>query len=193
MVFKGFLLNIMKLSPTAYWTLLDHPRRAWSDGSGTSWVIFSLSSTDQNSWLVVENHVTQQPNDKQKIKPALAILGALSDKLGHIRHLTADTGVLQRKVIPLLACGQETHIPTRKTDLPMLARRPPPQRMRWQECAAKDKAIYAKRKSTVEMEPVFGTIKQVMGFRQFLLQVGWGLWLGNGRGSVLATIWSGSG
>ena len=30
------------------------------------------------------------------------------------------------------------------------------------------KAIYAKRKSTVE--PVFGVIKQVMGFRQFLLR-----------------------
>jgi hypothetical protein len=30
------------------------------------------------------------------------------------------------------------------------------------------KTIYAKRKSTVE--PVFGVIKQVMGFRQFLLR-----------------------
>ena len=30
------------------------------------------------------------------------------------------------------------------------------------------KKIYAKRKSTVE--PVFGVIKQVMGFRQFLLR-----------------------
>lgn len=61
-------------------------------------------------------------------------------------------------------------IPVRKTALPMLARRrTPPRRMRWQECAAKDKAIYAKCKST-EVEPVFGIVKQVMGFRQFLLR-----------------------
>ncbi|MFI3156529.1 MAG: hypothetical protein QX199_10255 [Methylococcaceae bacterium] len=48
-------------------------------------MIFSLSSTDQDSRLVVENHVTQPPNDKQEIKPALAMLDALSDKLEHVR------------------------------------------------------------------------------------------------------------
>jgi len=40
--------------------------------------------------------------------------------------------------------------------------------MRYRLKTAEGKAIYAKRKSTVE--PVFGVIKQVMGFRQFLLR-----------------------
>jgi Transposase DDE domain len=40
--------------------------------------------------------------------------------------------------------------------------------MRHRLKTAEGKAIYAKRKSTVE--PVFGVIKQVMGFRQFLLR-----------------------
>ena len=41
-------------------------------------------------------------------------------------------------------------------------------RMLYRLKTAEGKAIYAKRKSTVE--PVFGDIKQVMGFRQFLLR-----------------------
>jgi len=41
-------------------------------------------------------------------------------------------------------------------------------RMRHRLKTAEGKAVYARRKSTVE--PVFGIIKQVMGFRQFLLR-----------------------
>ncbi len=40
--------------------------------------------------------------------------------------------------------------------------------MAWQLKTKKGKARYAKRKSTVE--PVFGILKQVLGFRQFSLR-----------------------
>ena len=47
------------------------------------------------------------------------------------------------------------------------------------------KAVYAKRKSTVE--PVFGIIKAVMGFRSFLLR---GLDLVNGEWKLVCIAWN---
>ena len=137
---------------------------------------------DQESRLVVENHVTQQPNDKQEIKPALANLGALAEELGHVRHLAADTGYFsaanaeacdQQGIIPLLACGREAHHPSPEDRFADAGKAPAATasavtQMRHRLKTAEGKAIYAKRKSTVE--PVFGVIKQVMGFRQFLLR-----------------------
>jgi hypothetical protein len=49
------------------------------------------------------------------------------------------------------------------------------ERMQHRIKTTEGKKIYAKRKSTVE--PVFGVIKQVMGFRQFLLRGLVSLWL----------------
>jgi len=137
---------------------------------------------DQGSRLVVENHVTQQPNDKQEIKPALVNLGALPEEIGHVRHLAADTGYFsaanaeacdQQSIIPLLACGREAHHPSPEARFTDAGEAPAATasavtRMRHRLKTAEGKAIYTKRKSTVE--PVFGVIKQVMGFRQFLLR-----------------------
>jgi len=49
------------------------------------------AGVDRDSMFIVENHVTQQPNDKQEIKPALANLAALPDTLGKVDALAADT------------------------------------------------------------------------------------------------------
>ena len=53
---------------------------------------------------------------------------------------------------------------SRKTPEPVSAVEDMKRRMKTSE----GKGLYAKRKSTIE--PVFGVIKQVMGFRQFLLR-----------------------
>ena len=137
---------------------------------------------DQGSRLVVENHVTQQPNDKQEIKPALGNLDTLPEELGCVRYMAADTGYFsaanaeaceQKSIIPLLACGREAHHPSPEARFADAGEAPAATasvvtRMRHRLKTVAGKAIYAKRKSTVE--PVFGVIKQVMGFRQFLLR-----------------------
>lgn len=51
---------------------------------------------------------------------------------------------------------------------PALAKRRPITQSRSKSCAAASIAAYALRKQTVE--PVFGIIKSVMGFRHFLLR-----------------------
>lgn len=151
-------------------------------GGGFEQCYNAQACVDQNSRLVIENHVTQQPNDKQEIKPALAELKALPEELGRVRHLVADNGYCsstnaeaceQEKVIPLLACDRETHHSSPETRFADAGQAPAATasavtRMRHRLKTVEGKAIYAKRKSTVE--PVFGVIKQVMGFRQFLLR-----------------------
>jgi hypothetical protein len=58
-------------------------------------------------------------------------------------------------------------------------------RMKYRLKTLAGKAIYAKRKSTVE--PVFGIIKAVMGFRSFLLR---GLDLVNGEWKLVCIAWN---
>ena len=151
-------------------------------GGGFEQCYNAQACVDQGSRLVVENHVTQQPNDKQEIKPALGNLDTLPEELGYVRHMAADTGYFsaanaeaceQKSIIPLLACGREAHHPSPEARFADAGEVPAATdsvvtRMRHRLKTSEGKAIYAKRKSTVE--PVFGVIKQVMGFRQFLLR-----------------------
>ena len=140
------------------------------------------AGVDHNSRLIIENHLTQQTNDKQEIKPALVNFDALPDELGQIEHMVADTGYCSasnaeacelQNVIPLLACGREAHHLSPEARFADAGEAPPAkaspmERMQHRIKTTKSKNIYAKRKSTVEL--VFGVIKQVMGFRQFLLR-----------------------
>jgi len=151
-------------------------------GGGFEQCYNAQACVDQGSRLVVENHVTQQPNDKQEIKPALGNLDTLPEELGCVRYMAADTGYFsaanaeacdQQGIIPLLACGREAHHPSPEDRFADAGKAPAATasavtQMRHRLKTAEGKAIYAKRKSTVE--PVFGVIKQVMGFRQFLLR-----------------------
>ena len=134
------------------------------------------------SRLIVENHVTQQPNDKHEVAPALAALGDLPDELGSVEHLLGDNGYFsertttaceQEGIIALLACGREAHHSSPEARFADLGAAPADTadavtRMRHRLKTPQGKACYAQRKSTVE--PVFGVIKHVMGFRQFLLR-----------------------
>ena len=72
-----------------------------------------------------------------------------------------------------MACGREAHHPGPEARFAEAGEVPAATasaviRMRHRLRTAEGKAICARRKSTVE--PVFGIIKQVMGFRQFLMR-----------------------
>ena len=139
------------------------------------------AAVDAETMLVLATGVTQQTNDKQQVVPMLDAVAALPDSLGQVESAAMDSGYysaanvqacLDQTIEPLIALGREAHhlpleerfgpdAPEPKTDDPVV-------RMAWRLKTKAGRALYAKRKATVE--PVFGIIKQVMGFRQFSLR-----------------------
>jgi hypothetical protein len=150
-------------------------------GGGFEQTYNAQAGVDHGSRLIVENHVSQNPNDKQELPPALDNLSQLPQKLGQVEHLLADNGYFseanvkaceQATITPLLATGRAVHHPTLEERFADPGKAPdtpdPVARMEHRLQTPEGKALYAKRQSTVE--PVLGIIKHVMGFRHFLLR-----------------------
>lgn len=121
------------------------------------------------------------PNDKQQIEPMLNQIGALPDELGEVDTLLADTGYFSAANVdacnaagiePLIAMGRQPHHPPvgeLSCDDPKAPENPTSVEAmahRLKTRAGRD--LYALRKQIPE--PVFGIIKSVMGFRQFMLR-----------------------
>ena len=139
------------------------------------------AAVDMDSLLIVENHISQQPNDKQEIKPALENLATLPDRLGKVDALAGDTGyfsegnvkICEREhIIPYIATKRDKHNQPLKERFsqprPLPENADPVTAMKHRLKTLQGKRLYAKRKSTVET--VFGIIKAVIGFREFLLR-----------------------
>lgn len=139
------------------------------------------ASVDLETMLIVGQHLSQKPNDKQEIDPALEVLKALPKPLGTVDTLLADAGYFseanvescqQEQVLPFISTHRDKHNQglkerfTEPAPLPETADAVEAMRHRSQSQAGR--TLYAKRKCTVE--PVFGIIKGIMGFRQFLLR-----------------------
>lgn len=139
------------------------------------------AAVDTESMLVLAHNISQNANDKKELKPMLEKLERLPDCLGKTKNLLADAGYfseanvmacVERKVSPYIASGRDGH----NKSLEERFKQPPPLSdtadpvavMKHRLKTSAGKKIYAKRKSTVE--PVFGIIKQVLGFRQFLFR-----------------------
>jgi hypothetical protein len=126
-------------------------------------------------------HLSQNPNDKLEIKPALETLDALPENLGTIDTLLADAGYyseanvghcLKHEMLPYISDSRDAHNQTLKERFadpgPLPEEADAVTEMKHRMKTTDGRALYAKRKCTVE--PVFGIIKAVMGFRQFLLR-----------------------
>ena len=136
---------------------------------------------DHATMLVLVPFVTQAGNDKEQVEPALVGIQALPAEVGRPEALVGDNGFFSERNVtlchaagiePLLAVGRDTHHPhweERFSEPPPLADNATPmETMKHRLKTQAGKAIYAFRKQTVE--PVFGIIKSVMGFRQFSLR-----------------------
>jgi len=134
-----------------------------------------------DSLLVVAVDVVQAPNDKQQIEPMLEQISALPDALGKAETLLADTGYFSAGNVtacvaagiePLIAMGRQPHHPPlseRFAQAPKAPQNPTPvQAMAHRLSTAQGRKLYALRKQIPE--PVFGIVKSVMGFRQFMLR-----------------------
>lgn len=141
----------------------------------------SQAAVDGETMLIVAATVSQQTNDKQQVEPMLAEIEKLPEALGKPKALLADTGYFSKdnvhacrdnRIEPLIAMGRDSHhVPLAERlapDAPEPDSADPVEKMAWYLKTKEGKARYAKRKSTVE--PVFGIIKQVLGFRQFSLR-----------------------
>ncbi len=150
-------------------------------GAGFVQAYNAQAGVAMDSLLIVCNPLSQHPNDKQEVEPALAQLGQLPDELGEVERAAADSGYFSEAnvkqfeaqgIVPYIACGRQPHYAPLEERLQAPPATPPAsdpvsalqQRMHSEE----GKRFYAKRKATVE--PVFGIIKHVMKFRQFLLR-----------------------
>ena len=136
---------------------------------------------DAESMLVVVPYIPQAANDKQQIQPALDKIEALPEGLNAPETLLADSGYfseqnvkacLEAEVEPLISVGREAHHPAWKERFgepdPLPTHATPVEKMKHTLKTQAGKARYALRKQTVE--PVFGIIKSVLGFRQFMLR-----------------------
>ena len=153
---------------------------------------------EHESHMVVANHVSQATSDKQEVEPALAELAQVEEALGKPDAIVADAGYhskenvekcVEQGIDPYIAGSRERH----NQPLEERMKAPPAcaadadavtamqQRMQ----TAEGKAIYGKRKATVET--VFGVIKEVLGFRRFQLR---GLRGAEGEWSLVCTAWN---
>ena len=162
--------------------LTDEESRIMPTSSGGFEQTYNAQAgVDIDTHLIVEEHVTQHTNDKQEVAPALESLEALPEELGKVDTLLADTGYHSEANIdcceaagvePLMPSKRDGHNPPlaeRFADDPAPPKNPTPAKAMEHRLRTKaGKARYAKRKSTVET--VFGIIKHVQGFRQFLLR-----------------------
>ena len=150
-------------------------------GGGFEQAYNAQAGVDIKTMLIVEEHVTQNVNDKLEVEPALETLSSLPREMGEVDSLLADAGYFSETnvescaeagITPYIAPGREKHntpLMDRFTEPPPLPDNPDAvETMRHRLKTTEGRKLYGKRKSTVE--PVFGIIKSVMGFRQFLLR-----------------------
>ena len=150
-------------------------------GGGFEQCYNAQAAVDAQTMLVVATTLTQAPNDKQQVQPMLKVLQEQADKLGDVQTLIADTGYCSENNVkacvdagiePLLSVARQDHHPhwrERFTEpAPLAEGATPMQAMTHRLNTMAGKAAYALRKQTVE--PVFGIIKSVMGFRQFSMR-----------------------
>lgn len=151
-----------------------------------------------DSLLVVATDVVQAPNDKQQLEPMLDKIAELPAALGKVDELLADNGYFSEGNVnacavagiePMIAMGREAHHPSlteRFAEDPAPPKDPTPvASMRHRLQTKEGKKRYALRKQTPE--PVFGIIKSVLGFRQFLLR---GLDKVRGEWSLVTMAWN---
>jgi transposase len=152
----------------------------------------------EGSLLVIATNVVRAPNDKQQLEPMLAKINALPKDLGKADVMLGDNGYFSAANVtacvaagikPLLALGRDAHhqsLSERFADAPPAPDNPTPvEAMAHRLRTPAGKKLYALRKHTPE--PVFGIIKAVLGFRQFLLR---GIHKVSGEWTLVTMAWN---
>ena len=187
------------MRPTDQINLTDEDSRIMpATGKGFEQSYNAQAAVDTESMLVVATDIAQVATDKQQVEPILEVLAGLPETLGRVEHLLADNGYfsaanvehcVKAKIEALLAAGRDRHHPHWEERFS----EPPPlvepastgDRMKHRLKTVRGRKLYGLRKQTVE--PVFGIIKSVMRFRQFLLR---GLASVRGEWTLVTMAWN---
>lgn len=158
----------------------DPESRIMKDGASKSFeqAYNCQAAVDEKSQIIVASNVTQQTNDKQQVEP---MVESIKGNTGGCKpkKLSADTGYFSESNIEYLdgeeidsyvATGRAKHgdqpEPPRRGRIPKALSKK--DRMTRKLRTRKGCETYSKRKEIVE--PVFGQIKEVRGFRRFSLR-----------------------
>jgi hypothetical protein len=185
--------------PTDQINLTDADSRIMpATGKGFEQSYNAQAAVDTESLLIVASGMAQVATDRQQVEPMLKVLAGLPEALGRVEHLLADNGYfraanvercVQAKIEPLFAAGRDghhAHWEDRFSEPPALAEPASAvERMKHRLKTVQGRRLYGLRKQTVE--PVFGIIKSVMRFRQFLLR---GLASVRGEWTLVAMAWN---
>jgi transposase len=174
--------------PKDQYNFTDPESRIMKAGNGQHFEqsFIAQAAVEVESRLIVGERVSQAPNDKQELVPTVASIPGEAGKVGAV---LADNGFFSEKAMEQVeknTAGEPTGIivyaPLDKTShhrtVEDLEKKPEPEApsagasmseiMRQRMKTSSGKALYKLRQQTVE--PIFGIIKSVIGFRQFLLR-----------------------
>ena len=169
-----------EVDPKSQYNFSDEESRIMKTKDGFN-QCYNAQAAVTNDMLVAASYVSAQPNDKEQLEP---VLDAIPAQAGKVEQVAADTGYFSEKNIgiaqnrnidPHIATGRQPHNQwlTQQLDktphpsaLPQDAT--PKERMAHKLRTDEGKEVYRQRKMTVE--PVFGIIKETMGFRRFSLR-----------------------
>ena len=185
--------------PTDQINLTDADSRIMpAKGKGFEQSYNAQAAVDTQSMLIVATSMAQVATDKQQVEPMLKVIAQLPEELGSVEHLLTDNGYFsagnvesceEANIEPLFAAGRDKHHPhweDRFSEPPPLAEPASAvDRMKHRLKTTQGRKLYGLRKQTVE--PVFGIIKSVMGFRQFLLR---GLDSVRGEWNLVTMAWN---
>jgi len=174
--------------PSDQYNFTDADSRIMKAGSGQHFEqsYNAQAAVEVDSRLIVGERVSQAPNDKQELAPTVAAIG---QPVESVAAVLTDSGFYSEaavKAVEQNAAGQSTgttvYAALEKKDhhrtVADLEKKAQPSApadgatvadiMKHRLQSAVGKAKYKLRQQTVE--PVFGIIKSIMGFRQFLLR-----------------------
>ncbi len=153
-------------------------RKSRRDGYEQAYNAQAVVDAD-GSQLILGTEVIRTPSDSNQLKPALE---SVPKAAGQVERVLADAGYAKAKVFEELEKKLDLYVAVTGADnsYRRYDYRPPKKRtekkikdprlvaMREKVRSEEGRRIYGKRASSVE--PVFGTIKEAMGLRQFLLR-----------------------
>jgi transposase len=171
--------------------LTDPESRLMKDGSNKAFVqaYNAQVAAAGETQVIVAQAVVQEPNDRQQLSP---MVDQVQQNLGALPELTtADAGYWnEARIATQQEQGRDVLVPP---DGPQAARRgqlpgnapqgPRAQLMRQRLAHPEERKRYQKRNSIVE--PVFGWIKEILGYRRFLLR---GLRKVRGEWALICTV-----
>ena len=168
--------------PKDQYNFTDPESRIMKAGGSFEQSYNAQAAVEVDTMIVVGQHVSDAANDKQQLEPTL---GSISPEAGRVSRALVDSGYYSEKTVeeveaggdgPTIYAATKRHRHGRSIEqLEQHADPPPPppgaglseimeHRLETQE----GKELYGLRKQTVE--PVFGIIKEALGFRRFLMR-----------------------